>query len=119
MKYVIKKCKIYNSGKFSLPEDFSFNHISSSDSHDIRFVSGNDIYILPGFTDVHTHLREPGFSYKETIRTGTLAAAHGGYTRVCSMPNLNPCPDSPENLAPEQEIINRDAVIGEIGRAHV
>ena len=48
--------------------------------------------ILPGFADVHVHLREPGFSYKETIKTGTLAAANGGYTAVCSMPNLSPVP---------------------------
>ncbi len=66
---------------------------------------------LPGFCDVHVHLREPGFSYKETILTGTLAAAAGGYTDVCTMPNLNPVPDSPEHLAVQQEIIDRDAVI--------
>ncbi len=67
--------------------------------------------ILPGFCDVHVHLREPGFSYKETIKTGSMAAAAGGYTEVCAMPNLNPVPDSPETLRAEQEIINRDAVI--------
>ena len=50
--------------------------------------------VLPGFVDVHVHLREPGFSYKETISSGTLAAAHGGYCRVCAMPNLDPAPDS-------------------------
>ncbi len=66
---------------------------------------------LPGFCDVHVHLREPGFSYKETIRTGSLAAARGGYTAVCAMPNLDPVPDSPEHLAVEREIIARDACI--------
>ena len=66
---------------------------------------------LPGFCDVHVHLREPGFSYKETIRSGTQAAARGGYTAVCTMPNLNPVPDSPEHLAIQEEIIARDAVI--------
>ena len=66
---------------------------------------------LPGFCDVHVHLREPGFSYKETIRSGSLAAARGGYTLVCAMPNLNPVPDSPETLAIEQAAIDRDAVI--------
>ncbi len=66
---------------------------------------------LPGFCDVHVHLREPGFSYKETIRTGSLAAARGGYTAVCAMPNLNPVPDSVEHLAQEREIIDRDALI--------
>ena len=66
---------------------------------------------LPGFCDVHVHLREPGFSYKETIRTGSLAAARGGYTAVCAMPNLDPVPDSVEHLALEREIIARDACI--------
>ena len=66
---------------------------------------------LPGFCDVHVHLREPGFSYKETIRTGTQAAARGGYTAVCTMPNLNPVPDSLEHLAIQEQIIEADAVI--------
>ena len=55
-------------------------------------------YIVPGFADVHVHFREPGFSYKETIETGTAAAARGGYTAVCTMPNLSPVPDTPEHL---------------------
>ena len=67
--------------------------------------------LFPGFADVHVHLREPGFSYKETIASGTRAAARGGYTAVCPMPNLNPVPDCPENLRPELEAIERDAVI--------
>lgn len=67
--------------------------------------------ILPGFCDVHVHFREPGFSYKETIVSGSKAAAHGGYTAVCSMPNLNPVSDSPEHLAEQQAIIDRDACI--------
>ncbi len=68
-------------------------------------------YIFPGFCDVHVHFREPGFSYKETILSGSRAAAHGGYTAVCTMPNLNPVPDSAENLKLQTEIINRDSVI--------
>ena len=72
---------------------------------------GSDLYLFPGFCDVHVHFREPGFSYKETIRTGTLAAAHGGYTDVCTMPNLDPVPDSPQNLLAQQELIERDALI--------
>ena len=72
------------------------------------------LYALPGFTDVHVHLREPGFSYKETIATGTRAAARGGYTAVCAMPNLNPVPDSMAHLRLELDIIERDAVIGVI-----
>ena len=67
--------------------------------------------VFPGFCDVHVHFREPGFSYKETIQTGSLAAARGGYTAVCTMPNLNPVPDSIENLNLQREIIERDACI--------
>ena len=67
--------------------------------------------ILPGFCDVHVHFREPGFSYKETIASGSRAAAHGGYTAVCTMPNLNPVSDSPEHLKMQQDIIDRDACI--------
>ena len=67
--------------------------------------------IFPGFCDVHVHFREPGFSYKETIATGSLAAAHGGYTAVCTMPNLDPVADSVEHLKEQQDIIDRDACI--------
>ena len=70
-----------------------------------------DVDIYPGFLDVHVHLREPGFSYKETILTGTRAAARGGYTSVCTMPNLNPVPDSVESLKAQLDIIKRDACI--------
>ena len=66
---------------------------------------------LPAFADLHVHFREPGQTWKETIRTGSLAAARGGYTLVCAMPNLNPVPDSLEHLAVEQEAIDRDARI--------
>lgn len=66
---------------------------------------------LPAFCDIHVHFREPGQTWKETIRTGSLAAARGGYTLVCAMPNLDPVPDSPEHLALEQAAIDRDAVI--------
>ncbi|MBR3272871.1 MAG: dihydroorotase [Clostridia bacterium] len=74
-------------------------------------LSSSPLYALPGFTDVHVHLREPGFSYKETLRTGTMAAARGGYTAVCAMPNLNPVPDSIEHLQAQLDLIERDAVI--------
>ena len=66
---------------------------------------------LPAFADLHVHFREPGQTWKETIRTGSLSAARGGYTLVCAMPNLNPVPDSLEHLAFEQEAIDRDALI--------
>ncbi len=65
--------------------------------------------IFPGFCDVHVHLREPGFSYKETIASGTAAAAAGGYTVVCTMPNLNPVPDCPEHLAAQESLIDAQA----------
>ena len=67
--------------------------------------------VLPGFCDVHVHFREPGFSYKETIKSGSMAAAAGGYTSVCTMPNLNPVPDSAEHLSEQLSIIENDAVI--------
>jgi dihydroorotase len=67
--------------------------------------------VLPGFCDVHVHFREPGFSYKETIATGTAAAARGGYTAVCTMPNLDPVPDSVTHLLPQLDLIERDARI--------
>ena len=67
--------------------------------------------LIPGFCDVHVHFREPGFSYKETIAGGCAAAARGGYTAVCAMPNLDPVPDSPEHLRAELEIIEKTASI--------
>lgn len=76
-----------------------------------RVVDLKGLFVVPGLVDVHVHLREPGFPQKETIATGTAAAARGGYTAVCSMPNLNPAPDAPETLARQLELIRRDAVV--------
>ena len=79
-----------------------------------RSVSFGDIdryTVFPGFCDVHVHFREPGFSYKETMKSGSLAAARGGYTAVCTMPNLNPVPDNAEHLREQLAIIEQDAVI--------
>ena len=75
-----------------------------------RFTSEEYVF-LPGFCDVHVHFREPGFSYKETIETGSKASARGGYTAVCTMPNLNPVPDSIENLQQQIKLIEEQAVI--------
>ena len=72
--------------------------------------NASEYVLFPGFCDVHVHFREPGFSYKETIHSGSLAAARGGYTAVCTMPNLNPVPDCPEKLRPQLDLIARDAV---------
>lgn len=71
-----------------------------------------DLAVFPGFCDVHVHFRQPGFSYKETIKTGSEAAAAGGYTAVCTMPNLNPVPDCRENLKMQTDIIEKDACVG-------
>lgn len=73
--------------------------------------TNNSLIKLPGFCDVHVHFREPGFFYKETIATGSRAAARGGYTAVCTMPNLDPVPDSLEHLKVQKSIIDSDAVI--------
>ncbi|MBE6692858.1 MAG: dihydroorotase [Ruminococcaceae bacterium] len=70
-----------------------------------------EYFIFPGFCDVHVHFREPGFSYKETVKSGSACAARGGYTAVCTMPNLNPVPDSYENLKQQLDIIEKDSVI--------
>ena len=76
-----------------------------------RVVDLGGRHLVPGLVDVHVHLREPGFPQKETIATGTAAAARGGYTTVCSMPNLNRAPDTPATLGEQLEIIRRDAVV--------
>lgn len=76
-----------------------------------KVIDASGCIVCYGFADLHVHFREPGFSAKETIRTGSLAAARGGYTTVCTMPNLMPVPDSTENLAMEQALIDRDAVV--------
>ena len=86
--------------------------VSSVLSNDgIRALNFPKYAVFPGFCDVHVHFREPGFSYKETIRSGAYASARGGYTAVCTMPNLNPVPDSVENLAQQLQLIEDDACI--------
>lgn len=85
--------------------------ISASISSLASVFSSPNCVVFPGFCDVHVHFREPGFSYKETIASGCAAAARGGYTAVCTMPNLNPVPDTPQNLALQQELIDRSASI--------
>ena len=74
-------------------------------------ISVSNFTVLPGFCDVHVHFREPGFSFKETMKTGSASAARGGYTAVCAMPNLNPVPDSMANLQQQLDIIRADASI--------
>ena len=96
------KAKIYET---AVAEDFVVLSSALSRFDDPKFS------VFPGFCDVHVHFREPGFSYKETIRTGSQAAARGGYTAVCTMPNLNPVPDSVEHLNLQRQIIEHDACI--------
>ena len=81
---------------------------TSADDH---IINAEGLSVAPAFVDVHVHLREPGYGYKERIATGTMAAARGGYSTVCSMPNLNPVPDCVENLKAQQDIIDNDAKI--------
>ncbi len=114
MKYMLEKVNFYKDGSFHLGSyPLNTDGITvSANRIDGGIVSQfNNCFVFPAFCDVHVHLREPGFSYKETIKTGTMACARGGYTDVCSMPNLNPVPDSKESLEIQLEIIDRDAVI--------
>lgn len=114
MKILIKNVSIHGFGIGDMLID---EEKISKIEKDIDVSLADRIYefkgeaLLPGFTDVHVHLREPGFEYKETIATGTRASARGGYTTVCSMPNLNPVPDSMANLREQLDIIEKDAVI--------
>ena len=110
MKVVFSGATAYNSEKKTFVKgiDMAAEAVSSLVS---SVVDCSDSFVFPGFADVHVHFREPGFSYKETIGTGSRAAAHGGYTTVGTMPNLNPTPDSLENLGVQLEAIKRDSVI--------
>ena len=87
------------------PEKVISSDLAKAFFHSPKYVA------FPGFCDVHVHFREPGFSYKETIKSGSKAAARGGYTAVCTMPNLKPVPDSIENIRIQSDIIEQDAVI--------
>ena len=91
----------------SLDDAFCGGFVSS----ELSVFNSPKYAVFPGFCDVHVHFREPGFSYKETIETGSLASARGGYTAVCTMPNLNPVPDSVENLAIQRRLIEESACI--------
>ena len=95
----------------SLDASFSQGLVSFFCGGELGAFNSPEFAVFPGFCDVHVHFREPGFSYKETIASGCRAAARGGYTDVCTMPNLNPVPDSPEHLRRQQELIDRDACI--------
>ncbi len=113
MQIKLKNAICYDSGNISSRDVFINGTEASFQPMGEEVLCELDNCIFtPGFLDVHVHLREPGFSMKERIATGTAAAAKGGYTDVCSMPNLNPVPDSTETLGVQLELIEADAVIG-------
>ena len=114
MKFVFSKANVFSGGTIG-KGDYSFNidsaHEIPAANYGGTVFDCSEYFIFPGFTDVHVHFREPGFLYKENTKTGSLAAAHGGYTTVCTMPNLNPTPDSVENLNVQLEAIKSGAKI--------
>lgn len=118
MLFIFKNSENYLN-KSKIHGDFALcdGRLVSLDCVDISIIGGgdtvtfNNCLILPGFCDVHVHFREPGFLYKEDISTGSNSAATGGYTDVCTMPNLNPVPDSVENLKLQLDAIEKQAVI--------
>ena len=99
------KAKIY------FPSQNAFFHQVSARISESSVFNSPRFAVFPGFCDVHVHFREPGFSYKETMETGSAASARGGYTAVCTMPNLNPVPDSPPHLQQQLERIREGACI--------
>lgn len=115
MGYVLAGANVYLDRQFRkadlLVENGRIAGIASSFPDEEQVFHFEDCVIFPGFVDVHVHLREPGFLYKETIATGTGAAARGGYTHICAMPNLNPVPDCPEHLEQQLIAIRNDALI--------
>lgn len=113
MKTLYTNAAIYAGGRFAAGEIAveEGRVVPAAGAAPDRIVDLGGRHVLPGLVDVHVHLREPGFSQKETIATGTAAAARGGYTTVCAMPNLNPAPDAPETLGVQAESIRRDAAV--------
>lgn len=118
MNYILPNVNVFVQGRFVNSNIFIMDGLISEISSATPSCSTENIlfdmegcFVFPGFIDVHVHLREPGFFYKETIETGTKAAAHGGYTTVCAMPNLFPTPDSMEHLAPQLELIRKNASV--------
>ena len=117
MKMILKDANVFSSGKFHKQtlciNEGTVTCLENTPEHDgfSVFVDCSSYCIFPGFTDVHVHFREPGFSYKETIKTGSVASARGGFTDVCTMPNLNPAPDCMSTLQKQLDIIEKDAVI--------
>jgi len=119
--YILKGGRAFVNGRFEETDILVKNGLIAAIGKDIRpenvswdsaeVIDCGGLTITPGLVDLHVHLREPGFEYKETILSGTRAAARGGFTTICPMPNLNPVPDSLEHLRAQLEIIDRDASI--------
>ena len=109
----MKKANIAHLSAMELTASSIFDGTVSCGGTAVDFTQFDrgDVIVLPGFCDVHVHFREPGFSYKETVATGSLSAAAGGYTAVCPMPNHSPVPDSVEHLREQIAIIEKDAII--------
>ncbi|MBQ9416891.1 MAG: dihydroorotase [Clostridia bacterium] len=109
----LENAKKYENGRIVPAEGVEIpSGVSASVSSVLKGVpSSHSLLIMPGLADVHVHFREPGFSYKETLFTGSRAAAHGGFTSVCTMPNLNPVPDNLNHLEEQTALIKRDACI--------
>ena len=118
MRYLLQNAQLLSSGGVFRAADVLLSDgriVSIGDRiscpADAVSIDLHKAVLFPGFVDVHVHLREPGFSYKETIRTGTLAAAHGGFAHVAAMPNLDPVPDCAAALAVQRAIIEKDALV--------
>lgn len=115
MKKLLKGGQVYSGGAFVradvLVEDGIVAAVGAAADPQAEVVDVAGKHLLPGLIDVHVHFREPGFSYKETIASGSRAAARGGYTTVCTMPNLNPAPDTAEHLQEQLELIREGAVV--------
>lgn len=116
-KYILANANVFLKDHFEKADLLIENGLVSSISkklsqtNDCTYIDCLNYVIIPGLIDVHVHLREPGFSYKETMESGTMACAHGGFTSVCAMPNLNPVPDNYENLKAELDLIEKEARI--------
>ena len=112
MNFVLKNAAVYVNRRFEKMDiSVTDGKISETPAENAEVIDCSGCCVLPGLIDVHTHMREPGFEYKETMKSGTLAAAAGGYTHICAMPNLNPVPDTEENIKKEIDIIKKDACI--------
>ena len=115
MKALLKNARVYENGTFAVRDMLLDGAVISPFTPSLSFdIIIDGCAVLPGFCDVHVHLREPGFSYKETIETGSTASARGGYTAVLSMPNLKPAPDTRENLGVQLDLIAQGARIAVI-----